>query len=331
MHSSMPVASLPTHRVEPAALDPEERLFRHKSKPEWGIGVWMVEEANKRRLRFEDGQFRAFKKGYYHFLKPVDTEKVDVHEVFGRILGEHVEAQELRSNVSDKPPVMSFEAQVQVFRHLYPGGFDSEAFDQTWRRPTSGPARKAHLHAAMDQASGLKRKAASARIAAGEAGELANEAIALLESTTLTTPAKLKPLARLTDEQRAAFGTALVELLHGEARFGKRFKTWLTTLSELQIPAGWRLSTSFLGLVKPNKHMPVRRQVLSLQARAVSPVQIPATPSLAGYRRARRVAKATRTQLESAGLQPENLLDVYAFIWETLRPKGQKLCKELGL
>ncbi|TVQ94955.1 MAG: hypothetical protein EA397_00435 [Deltaproteobacteria bacterium] len=328
MQSSLPTASLPTHRVQPTALDPEERLFRHKSKPEWGIGVWMEEESNKRRLRFEDGQFRAFKKGFYHLLKPVDTEKVDVQEVFGRIVGEHVEAVELKA--TDKPPVMPFAAQIAVFRHLYPEGFDSEAFDQTWRRPESGSVRKAHLHAAMDKAAFLKKKASRKRIEAGEAAQLADEAIKLLGSTTLITPAKLKPLKNLDEEGRAVLGTALVELLHGEARFGKRFKAWLTTLNELHVPPSWRTATGWLGLAKPTKHMPIRRRVLLLQARAISPVQVPATPSLAGYRRARRVAKSTHNALEKAGLQPENLLDVYAFIWETLRPKGQKLAKEIG-
>lgn len=329
MHASaMPTADLPTHAVQPTTLDPEERLFRHSSKPEWGIGVWIEEESDRRRLRFEDGQLRAFKRGFYHLLEPVDTERVDVQEVFGRVIGEHVDAVELKSHDS-KPPVMSLEQQITVFRHLYPEGFSDPGYETTWRRPSSGDARKGHLHSAMDRAAFLKKKAAFARLEAGEAEQLGDEAIKLLGSTTLVTPAKLKPLLKLDGEQRATFAVALVDLLHGEARFGKRFKSWMSTLQTLRIPPSWRVSTGLLALVKPRKHLPVRRQVLQLQARAVSPVQIPTTPSLAGYRRARRVAKATFSSLEAAGLEPQNMLDVYAFIWETLRPKGRKLADEI--
>jgi len=328
MTAPMPTASLPTHRANPAKLDPEDRLFRHSRVPEWGIGVWVVEEPGKRRLRFEDGQLRAFKRGFYEMLKPVDTERVDVHEVMERILGEHAEAQELQT--PDTPPVMTFERQVEVFLHLYPEGFSDPSYRAAWRAPDSGKAKKSHLHAAMADAHFLHKEPARARIEAGEAAALADQSIALLRRTSLLTPRTLAPVERLDETGKAHLGAALVELLHGKARFGKRFKVWLGVLREIGVAPSWRLSTAWLGLVKPAKHMPIRRQVVQLQARSTSPVKLPANPSLAGYRRARRVALATRDRLIEQGLEPDNLLDVYAFVWETLRPKGRKLAEELG-
>lgn len=328
MTAPLPIASLPTHLLDPAQLDPEDRLFRHRKVPEWGLGVWVGEEPSKRRLRFEDGQLRAFKKGFYDMLRPVDAERVDVHEVIDRILGEHAEAQELQT--PDTPPVMPFERQVEVFLHLYPQGFADPAFRETWRGSEGAKRKKTHLRTAAQAAAFLHREPARARIEAGEAAALADEAIALLRSTSLLTPRQLEPLLGLDDAGRAHLGAALVQLLHGKPRFGKRFKAWLGVLRELGLSPGWRLATAWLGLAKPNRHMPIRRQVVQLQARCTSPVKLPSSPSLAGYRRARRVAHATRDRLVEQGLSPDDLLDVYAFVWETLRPKGQKLGQELS-
>lgn len=303
---------LPTRRKRPEQLDPEDRLFRHSTRPEWGIGVWMREEATRRRLRFEDGVLRAFKKGYYHFLRPVDSEKVDIDEVFERVVGEHADAVDLDGRDGDAP-VMPFGRQVEVFLHLYPKGFSDPAYQKTWGTDASSksnlPATSEAMKTLLDQPDDT--------VLGQQVGEL-------LCSTILVSKGRAEPL--LADP--AALGAAVRELIHGEARFGRRFAVWLTWLEAHANDVDWRLATVIPGLVHPQKHVVTRRQVMQLQGRSTTPSKIPKKPSLAGYRRSRRIARATRDKLVATGLEPRSMLDVHAFVWETLRPKGQKLAEE---
>ncbi len=308
---------LPTKRAKPDEMDPEDRLFTHKNRPAWGVGVWMREERTRRRLRFEDGQMRAFKKGYYDMLVPVDSEATDVDEVFERVVGEHAEAVTL--GASGNPPVMSFATQIDVFLAQFPDGFRGETYQAAWGEDAKG---KHNLPDAV-----LRAKALKDVTDPEQAGALATELIA---STSLVARRRHQSLTELNEAKRIEFGQAVIDLLHGDARFGKRFAAWLVALDGLGVDMSWRLSTALLGLYSAQKHPVVRRRVFQLQARSTSPCKLPATPSLAGYRRARRVARVTRDKLVAAGLEPRSMLDVHAFIWETLRPKGQDIAKELG-
>jgi len=308
---------LPQQRVKPSELDPEDRVFTHKSRPEWGMGVWVREESTRRRLRFEDGRLRAFKKGHYDMLVPVDSEEVDIDEVFERVMGEHEEASALSTDKVDDP-VMSFDKQVEVFLHQFPGGFEGEAYKSAWG---SDATASRNLHATAERV----RELLTEGLDAGEAGQ---HVVQILDDTALVGAATVRKLKKLTDDRREALGAAALDLVHGDARFSRRFSTWLTVLNDLQLDPKWRVATTLQGLYHPDKHIVVRRQVLRLQARVTAPAKLPSKPSLAGYRRARRTARGTREKLVQHDLEPASMLDVYAFVWETLRPKGQKIAKE---
>ena len=310
--------ALPNQRINPTELDPEDRVFRHESRPGWGLGVWVREESTRRRLRFEDGKMRAFKKGYYGMLKPVDTEAVDVDEVFERVMGEHEEASQL-SGGQVEDPVMPFAKQIDVFLHLYPEGFRSDAWAAEWG----------------DQAKDARNlQGASATLkellaADADPSTVGPALLTHLHGLTLLGAASKRAIAAMNDDDKVAFGKAAHDLVHGEARFSRRYGQWRDALVAITNDPKWRLATVVLALASPNKHILVRRQVMRLQARSVSPAKIPTQPSLAGYRRARRVGRGTRDKLLQAGLKPRDLLDVYGFIWETLRPKGQRIAAEI--
>ena len=62
---------IPSDRARPKQMDREDRVFRHQRRPDWGLGVWVREERSRRRLRFEDGELRAFKKGFPKVAKNI--------------------------------------------------------------------------------------------------------------------------------------------------------------------------------------------------------------------------------------------------------------------
>lgn len=308
---------LPHQRTRPSELDPEERLFRHRARPDWGVGVWVREEASRRRLRFEDGQMRAFKKGFYAMLVPVDPDRVDVDEVFERVMDEHHDASALATDV--EPPVMPFAAQVDLFLHLFPGGFRGDAYRAAWGSEAKASRQLAARSEALREA---LRDPGTAPADASERFVAALEGLAPIGATSL------RALAALDAAGHEALGQAVLTLVHGEHRFSRRFQAWLDALAAVGVTPRWRLATAPLALWQPNKHVLVRRQVLDLQARSIHPAKIPSRPSLAGYRRARRTARGVRDKLIALGLAPGSLLDVHAFVWETLRPKAQRLAAE---
>jgi hypothetical protein len=311
--------ALPNQLPKPAELDPEDRVFRHKKRPDWGVGVWVREESSRRRLRFEDGQMRAFKEGFYQMLVPVDSEKIDVDEVFERVMGEHEDATTL-ADVKLDDPVMPFAKQVEVFLHLFPDGFAGDAYQSTWGDEATKSHRLAQSSAAFREALGKELT---------DANEAAERFVAALDDTTLVGPSAVRSVAALKGDDKEKLGVAVLQLLHGEHRFSRRFTAWLDALRELGLQPKWRLTTAPLGLYHPKKHIVVRRQVLHLQARSVHPAKVPSKPNLAGYRRARRTARGVRDKLVALGMKPASMLDVHAFVWETLRPKAQKLVKTL--
>ena len=307
---------VPSSRPRPRTLDPEERLFRHSARPKWGVGVWVREERSRRRLRFEDGELRAFKEGFYHLLVPVDSDKVDVDEVFERVMGEHLEEAELPKHAT--PPVMGFDAQLAVFLGLFPGVFSGGTFQAMYGADSNG---KRSVDVAIRE-----MKAVAAGLSPQETFDTVMD---VWTRTALVTPQKVKACRGLSVDDQQVLGAAMGNLLHGDARFAKRFAAWLDATRHTSASFGWRTATAILALAKPKKHVLVRRRVVQLQAAIVRPTRVPSEPSLAGYRRARRVMRTTYDKLTRAGLAPRSLLDVYVFIWETLRPKGQELARSL--
>lgn len=318
-------------------LEPEDRLFVHSANPDWGVGLWVREERTRRRLRFEDGELRTFKKGYYDFLTPVDPDRDDLDDVFGSLVDEHeqvVAERRAEQARADKPPVMSFEEQLAVFRHLYPEGFQDPAYVDAFRGTSGGSYSKRHVDEEIGMAAErLTRSVLRDQISAEDFGGVVDSMVAILKRSMLVKPADgHRPLAAVEDPAlQKELAVGLYALLYGEDRYRKRFKTWIHVLRHAtkQEPS-WAMATLFPALVSPDKHVCVKRRVFVLQALEVRPgATVPKTVNRRGYRRSRRIAKKVHTLLVDAGLEPRDMLDVRRFVWDTLRPKGQQVRDEL--
>lgn len=312
-------------------LDPEERLFRHKLRPAWGIGLWVGEQKLRRRFVFQDGSQRAFRVGFYHLLEPVEPDAEDVEEVLDHLLAD-VDMHNMEEERDTQPPVMSFEDQVKVFRHRFPKGFKDKKYLNAYRRPQSGSARKAHIEPIMEQAQVHFAKERFERmIDAGKHRLLYEEMIDIMTATSLVRPKRIQPMEDVKVNKQIALVQALYKLLHdSETRYRERFKHWAMTLQKVNTSTNWPLATIVPALFEPQKHICIKRTVFDYQARSLprcKPVR--GKVKARRYRNGRSIARRTMEALESAGLEPVDMFDVRAFMWETLRPKGQKTLLQL--
>ena len=312
------------NRVFPGQLDAEERLFRHVKRPEWGIGLWVEERTHKRRLRFEDGTLRAFREGFYHLLEPVDPASIDAEAVAADLGAEHATAD---TSSSAKPPVMTFDEQLVVFGKAFEGGLGGPAYLQARRDPESSARNNPGAAAAQAQEI-LAQHELGPLLEQQEFAAVCDRALSALQRTAWVTASKRDQAARAAAAAPEAFARALVDLLWGDRPYRDRFEDWLRVLGGAA--SDWRVATVLPALVHPDQHVFVRRQVTNLQARSVhSASTVPQAPSRVGYRNARRIALATRKRLDAEVGRETDLLDVACFIWESLRPGGQKLAKSL--
>lgn len=327
---------LPSRLPVVQELEPEDRLFVHSANPGWGVGLWVGEERTRRRVRFEDGELRTFKKGFYDFLEPVDPDRDDLDDVFGSLVDEHeavVAERRAEKAREEKPPVMPFEDQVAVFLHQYPDGFQDPAYIDAFRG--SGPSySKRQVDEELGMAAeGFSKSVLRDRIAAEAFSDVVDSMLAILQRTMLVKPANgHRPLAKVEDPKlQRELAVGIYALLYGEDRYRQRFRTWCDVLQNaLGEEPSWPMATLFPALVLPAEHVCVKRRVFALQALEVRPgSSVPKKVNRRGYRKARRVARATRDKLVAAGLEPRDLLDVRRFVWDTLRPKALQIRDEM--
>ena len=321
------------------SMEPAERLFKHQRRPKWGVGLWVRESKSRRTLVFQDGHVRTFKEGYYGLLAAVDPDEVDVDTLYRQLATEHELALKDRFREEareERPPIMTFEEQLQVFATLYPGNFTGEAWTEGRRQPAEGGrARKAHMAAASELAqSTLGQQQLATLLEADDTHALQAAMIAVLRHTSMVDLRRdVRPMEELGEHELRQVGHALSHLLWGEARFRNRFSRWLEALRDVGISPTWSLATVFPALVHPTEHVWVKHRAVELQARLLKPgMSLRPKPNRRGYRKARGIVRRVEARLEELGedsLKHTDQLDVTGFMWDTLRPKGVKTLASL--
>lgn len=310
---------LPDERksVKEESLDHEAGLYRHVKRPEWGVAIMAWERNGRRAYQFEDGRLRRFKEGYYSLMQPAG--QVEESEALVADLQAAIEAKR-GSPGKQLDPVAPFDDQVELFEHLYPEGFKDEEWITDHR--ADGRALKRHREpAASDTQERLSKAQCDQLIAEDRHDELVEAALEILAGTDLVALRDVKTLRAMEEDERREYAEILRDLLHGEADYGQRFKRYVEFLEKvLGGRPSWRLATALQALMYPEYHVCVRRSAFIRQAASIAPkARYTKKPRRRSYANFRRVATAVQTRLEAAGHEPRDLLDVYDFIWATLR------------
>lgn len=304
----------------PKAGSSTPTLYRHVKKHEWGLALLAWERDGKRAFRFEDGEVRVFKEGYYGLLEEVDRPADRTTEIVAKIDREHGVSGRRRNKEKEPEPV-TFEEQLEVFLSEFPGGFASSAWVEQHRGGGAGRRLKRHRDAAIDDARRqLSADALRELIDAGQYDAVRQRALDVLGAVDLVTRAQLKPLEAENGSERTA--RAIFDLLHGQADIEERLDKFCHAVaqSSRKLPS-WPLTTALLALVEPTEHLCIRPSVFSEQAKSMAPsLQLPKQPRGSIYTRFVEVAKTIVEKLREAGQEPRDLLDVYDFVWVTLRP-----------
>ena len=122
------------------------------------------------------------------------------------------------------------------------------------------------------------------------------------------------------------FSAQLVELLYGEGPYAARFDRFSSALgSASDERVRWPMVSALSALVHPKEHVCIKPNVFREQARGMAPTfRYTPTPSGASYARLLDIANTVKVQLEAAGEPVRDLMDVFDFIHETLRPKARQ-------
>lgn len=319
-----------------ANLNPDQPyLVVHSKRPEWGMGLVTDSNEERMQVQFQDGKLRIFKKGWFELLEAVEDSDSndDVLEELKDRYGISVAANAQAERAKEQGPTMSFKDQLRVFKHLYPGGFNDIEYINSVRRDPDGRRLKRLREPAMDYAQEqLSKENLSARIEAGDFSGVHDVVIKVLRKTSLASPSTvLEPLRSMPEESHERFAKALLGLLWGDGEFEERFREWLQALEAGgPMKLTWPMTTVLPGLVHPKDYVTVRTKVFRAQARTVAPKRsFRPNPAARSYIRYNGVANEVRKRLTEAGHEPRDLMDVYQFVWETLRPKGVEILSDI--
>jgi hypothetical protein len=299
---------------------PDSQLYRHSKRPQWGVGILIRESEKARTYQFEGGRRRKIRKGYYKLMKPVDDIGKS-EELIRETLVRMAEAPRDDADRKVLEPVATFAAQVELFTTLYPEGFQ----DPEWiedHRESDGRALKRHRTPVSNEArEALSAARCEEAVSAGNHAELGAIIVDLLSRTDLVPISFAKALKGLNADETRRHVDAAVRLLHGEGRHQDRFRDYIRALTDLLGGRPkWRNGTVLSALVHPDDHTVVRRSAFVRQAALIAPAARYSRRARPGsYGNFRRVAHGVRDRLVEAGHEPRDLLDVYDFIWTTLR------------
>lgn len=307
-----------------AASESSRTLYRHETRPQWGLALMAWDSADKCAFQFDDGKLRVFKKGFHHLMKPVQVDEA----VEKRVATELEDTLEANGSRRRKPlePTYPFSDQLAIFEKLYPEGFRGDKWTKKHRGVDGGRLKRHRSRAVEAAQEKLSEAELQTLVEEGREQEIVDRAIEVLKLTNLARLGRVKGLDELEGDDRKEAGRRIQDLLYGDDRFGARFRAWTRTLrANLPNRPSWRLTTALPALVHPEDHVCVRRSAFKRQAAIFGPSRLYSRkPKRTAYENYRRVARATKERLEDEGYSPRDLLDVHDFIWATLRPSAKK-------
>ncbi|MEM6989460.1 MAG: hypothetical protein AAF721_03150, partial [Myxococcota bacterium] len=217
--------------------------------------------------------------------------------------------------------VPTLEDQVTVFIGSGIEGFSDAAWLKNHRGLSGSRRLKRHRDAAIAEAKELLGKEAlDELLAAGRYEVVLERAHAVLSKTDLVTKKQLEPLVNA--RRSSALALSLRNYLHEVDTDGAHFDEFLRRLGRSSTGRyTWPLMTALRALVNPEADVCIKPSVFVVQARSMSPsLAKKLRPTGATYNRYRAMAQELRTRLAGLGLEAADMLDVYDFVWATMRP-----------
>jgi hypothetical protein len=302
-------------------------IYHHADHPEWGRGILLPLSAarpDRLDLAFETGGRRILMKSYASKLQAVEVTPLEAKTLLEKLAvrrNSSTPIKVVRARGARKTPVSfpDFEAQLRLFRTLFPEGFGDAKYVRLERQGKKG---------GKDAAQATAAKAFVPAAFEGDATAAFTAAAELARSSGLVHPLDgASTLGSIAAERRPDFLKALHAWLFGASDEQKRFEELVAAIGLAAGPGvkrpSWPLVTMFAALREPNTHVSVKPTAFQRQAALLGlPLTYSPTPNYAGYQQFVAVARETERRLRAAGEQPRDLLDVSAFISLTQSPQA---------
>jgi hypothetical protein len=290
--------------------------YAHTQKPEWGAALIAWEEEGKRGYKFEDGEVRVFKKGYFDRLQAEDIGAERLARLRASL---PASPSDPAQTVVETTASIRLDEQLDYFLREFPDGFVGAAWTARSRGKSDRVA--ATLRAQTD----LEQRRLALLIANNDGGKCVSDLVALLNSTDLVPARELKLLHVLPFRTMADLATCLNDLLWSKQEPILSFAAWVGVLNKaIGTRPSWTLCTTPLALLWPDRHVAVKNTTFAAQAKTSGPaLRFDAMPGWAMYERALAMAQTLFDELSRTGTGVRNLLDVSDFIAVTQRPKAR--------
>lgn len=304
-------------------------LYRHSKCDDWGLAILAWERDDRRGYQFEDGKLRVIKQGYYSLLQEVDEQVDGAGELIAQLRRRAGAAAVTRDLAPESTAPTQVDEQLVIFRALHIKGFHDEEWLSKVRGRDVSRRLKRHRDAAIQEARALLSKdELDGLIAAQRFDEVFERIKKVLNNTDLVSSAQLKHLRVMNAQQYEDVALALYALLHNEGDdYVQRFDAFVRAMSTVAHgKPSWPLATALPALVHPGQHICVRPSSFTAQAQTLAPaLRLGKRPSGHHYAHLLQMAQEVAAFVQRAGLTPDDLMDIYDFMWTTLRPAARKL------
>jgi len=301
-------------------------LFKHDNRPQWGLAVRVDRRDRYDRFQFEDGELRKIAKSFQHFLTEVDKPANESMRLITSLTKQAGLTVGRAAQSKEDKPLIPFDDQVRLFLDDFEEGFD----DKTWldKKRGQGAKRrlKRHRDAAIAQAQELLSDDQLATLLVERRYDAVMARVSvLLDACDLVTKKDRKTLAMLDDRGRREAANALSDLVSDETPVGEAMARWIKALAGARRGVSWSLATAIGALLRPDRHVYVKRSALAEQARWMAPrLKVKTTPTGAQYERLVQMVGTVNEELADRDLEAKDNLDVTDFVWATLRPAARK-------
>ncbi|MCA9575299.1 MAG: hypothetical protein H6726_06775 [Sandaracinaceae bacterium] len=300
-------------------------LYRHAKRSEWGLGVILDRRVDRVTMQFQDGRARAMHLDYWELLQPADRTYDAAHALVSAL---HAMApEELRPSMRKGRRPIALAEQVAYFRELFEGGFRDAAYAEEHRSDGRKRLLKRHRDGMVRVAAKLLSSDALREAHETNGPSAVHGALRrVLESSSIVTAQERAAFAAVDVAHHAPIAEGVHELLHGKASVPQRLDGWVRVLeAALGTAPSWELATFFLAAFHPTTLPVVRPKTFERQARFMAPgLRVGERPMGILYARLVRMTTDIRARLREHGLEARDQLDVFDFVWLTLKPAGRE-------
>lgn len=287
-------------------------LFSHAKRAEWGVGVLSGHSEGRRSYLFEDGEERTLGAAGIDLLRKVDRPSREQQATWAHLLT-LLAKRRGRREPHEIAVTAAVERQLTRFQDKYADGFSGKR----WTAEKSGArVRQARESLVPQVQARLAPKRVAELIVKDEIGMVWQEAAELLRESSLVVGALPEPEGA---HERRQLAQAVVDLLHGQESYERRFDRWVSAFTSVVGDApSWQTATALPALLAPVEHVyvdpPSFRRQLGFLGR---PSAMGGRPSGSAYLRCLAAAQSLANLLAARGEIARDLLDVHDFVRTT--------------